>query len=288
MRCKLCDSNSSVKGKYIDELKVMNCRNCGLVFIDMPVNEIMLKYLYNEDYFIKRKKYFFENIIVDPEKGQKNKNIGDFAEVLQLLQDLVPQHGRLLDVGCGIGIFLKMAQENNWHVTGIDISPFASRYAKEVFNLDVHEGSLTNLHFPPASFDVATMWDILEHLADPMTEIEEIGRILKKGGMLFLNTPNEESLLRVLAHLLYKMSFGSFRYPVRKLYHIYHLYYFNSSTLTKMLENTGFKILSMKKKPIPLVKVRGSRVEKAIVKTLSLFESLLKKEYELFIVAQKL
>ena len=111
--------------------------------------------------------------------------------------------------------------------------------------------------------------------------------MLKKGGVLLLNTPNEESLPRLFANLFYKMSFGRFRYPIKKLYHIYHLYYFSPHTLTKMVESMGLKILLFKRKNIPLVKARGLGVEKAIVKILSSFERPLGREYELFLIAQK-
>lgn len=288
MKCKLCNSDSAIKEKYhIDGFKVLNCKNCGLVFLDIMINGKKLEDLYCKDYYKERKEYYFDNIIANPQIGKRNKNIDDFDEGLKMLRDLFPQRGKILDVGCGIGIFLEMARRDNWHVTGVDISPFASRYAKEVFGINAYQGSLNKLKFLSESFTAVTMWDIVEHFTDPLIEIKEISRILKKGGVLLLNTPNEESLPRVFADLLYKMSFGRFRYPVKKLYHIYHLYYFNPYTLTKIVESMGLKILTFKKRNIPIVKARGFRFEKAIVKILSSIERPLGREYELFLIAQK-
>ncbi len=68
---------------------------------------------------------------------------------------------------------------------------------------------------------------------------------------------------------------------------MYHLYYFNVFALTNILEGAGFKVLFLRRQPIPVVKARGSRAEKAIVKILSLTEKVVGREYELFVVAQK-
>lgn len=286
VKCNLC--HSAVEEKYsLDEFRVMTCVDCGLVALDVPHEEGLAEALYGEDYYQKRKEYFFENVITDPEKGRENDNIVEFAEALALMGDLAPQRGNLLDVGCGIGVFLRMAREDNWHVKGVDISHFACRYARDLLGLEVLQGSLADINLAPESIDFVTMWDALEHLADPAAELKEIGRVLRRGGFLLLNTPNEDGLLRLLACALYKVSLGSLRYPVRKLYHIYHLYYFNASTVSRMLHGSGFRILSFKKKPIATVKARGSTLEKAIVRAFTPLERLLKREYELFIIAQK-
>lgn len=281
MKCNLCHSEKEEKYR-LDRFKVMGCRNCGLVSLDQ-----MLEEKYDESYYSERKEYFFENIIADPKNGKMNQNINDFSEGLQLVRKLSPEGKRLLDVGCGVGIFLNMARKENWEVTGVDVSSFATQYAREHFGLDARQGRLADLNLPSESFDVVTMWDTFEHVADPAVELTEIRRILKKGGILLLDTPNEESLLRVLAQALYKVSFGGFSYPVKKLYHMYHLYYFTPSTLTKMVERTGFEMVVLKKKSIPAVKARGSRAEKTIVKALSLAERLSGREYELFAVCAK-
>jgi 2-polyprenyl-3-methyl-5-hydroxy-6-metoxy-1,4-benzoquinol methylase len=281
MKCNLCHSEKEEK-YHLDRFKVMSCRNCGLVSLGEMLEEV-----YDEKYYSERKEYFFENIIADPQNGKKNQNIDDFAEGLRLIRDLAPDGKDLLDVGCGVGIFLNMARKEKWEVTGVDVSTFATQYARDEFGLDARQGRLTTLALPPESFDVVTMWDTFEHVADPALELKEIRRILKKGGILLLDTPNEESLLRVLAQLLYKMTLGRFRYPVKKLYHMYHLYYFNPSTLTRMVESAGFEVVILKKKTIPSVKARGSQAEKALVKALSLAEKLSGREYELFTVVRK-
>lgn len=243
--------------------------------------------LYDEEYYQRRKEYFFRNVVVDPEQGRENSNIQEFGEALKHLAELAPSRGQLLDVGCGIGIFLSLARKDHWQVMGVDVSHFACRYAQEVFGVDAHQGDLRAIGFPSGRFDCVTMWDTLEHLQDPLAMLGESGRLLKSGGYLLLNTPNEEGLLRVLARALYEGSFETFQYPVRKLYHIYHLYYFTEAVLRNVLEQSGFRILRLKKKPIAAVKARGTWWEKAIVKALAPLEILVGREYELFVLAQK-
>ena len=286
MECKLCGSDAEERYN-IDDFKVICCGTCGLVFLNIVDNPMELEKVYSKDYFEERREYFFENKIADPEKENTNENIDDFSKSLDLIRHFSPHGKDLLDVGCGIGIFLSMARKENWIVSGVDISPYAIQSAKKLFNLNVHQGPLQELKLRSESFDVVTMWDSLEHMVDPVAELKEVCRILRKGGILLLDTPNERSLLRVIAQMFYKISFGTLNYPLKKLYHRYHLFYFSPSVLKKMMDVAGYDVLTLRKKPIPLIKARGSGVEKVIVKFLSLFERILGREYELFIVAQK-
>ena len=111
--------------------------------------------------------------------------------------------------------------------------------------------------------------------------------LLRSDGYLFLNTPNEAGLLKVLAALCYKGSFGMVRYPVQKLYHIYHLFYFTERNMPQLLSRAGFDTIQVRKSLIPIVKARGSRLEKGVVWTLSWFERLLGMEYQLSVIARK-
>lgn len=289
MLCNLCSSNRIYKKFSLREFDVLRCKKCSLVFLSNIPNEEGLKELYSSNYYRDRGEYYFNNIVSNPENGKNNENIeASFSLGLKRLNFLKPERGRLLDVGCGLGIFLAMAKMENWDACGIDISPYAVKYAKERFSLEVYNSSsLKDVAFPPKSFDVITLWDSLEHFPDPLNQFKEIHKVLKDDGLVMLDIPNEKSLLRVMARCLYVMTGRTFTYPVRKLYHNYHLYYFDPHAIEILLNKVGFKMLSIERKNIPIVKARGSSLEKGLVKFLSYLERILGMEYELLILAKK-
>lgn len=99
--------------------------------------------------------------------------------------------GRLLDVGCSTGVFLdEMRRQPGWNVAGVEPVAPAATYAAERFGLDVFHGTLLDAAYAEASFDVVTMWDVLEHVADPSAYVRETWRILKPGGWLVLKVPD--------------------------------------------------------------------------------------------------
>ena len=271
----------------METLTVVRCGTCGLVFLDSAEDETELQGLYTEQYYRERKDYYFGNTVADPAKGEENENIEEFAEGLHNLRRLSPEGKRLLDVGCGVGVFLRMARQDHWQVTGADISSFAAKYGQEQFGLDIRQGTLRSLALPPEAVGVVTMWDLIEHVSDPVAELREAARVVKAGGYLLVNTPNEGALLKILARISYGLSFGLVSYPVRKLYHIYHRHYFGAKTLARALEEAGFEVTEILRSNIPLVKARGSHLEKAIVGMFCALERALKREYQLMLIARK-
>ena len=144
-----------------------------------------------------------------------------------------PDRGRrLLDVGCYIGIFLEIAQERGWEAWGIEPSHWAVGEARSK-GLRVVEGTLDDVHLAEESFDVITMWDVIEHLIDPMRELRESHCLLKKGGLICIHTMNIESPLARLmgSHWPWLMEM--------------HLCYFSPRTLGEMLRKAGFSAAKM-------------------------------------------
>jgi len=284
-KCKLCGSAKKKLRYSIDSYDVVECNGCGVVFVDLH-KDFNVSNLYSSDYYIERQEYYLKNSIVDPIYGFENPNIIDFKEGLELVESF-KHTGRLLDVGCGMGIFLSMAKEKGWEVFGVDVSDYAISFARKKFGLNCFTGKLKNANFPDKYFEVITLWDAVEHFENPLEELEEIKRILTDDGIILFDTPNVESLMRLIAHWTYRATGGLFKYPVRKLYHQFHLYYFSPRTLRMLLDKAGFEIIEMKKKTIPITKARGNRLEKLIVKCLSAFEKAMNREYELFVIARK-
>jgi 2-polyprenyl-3-methyl-5-hydroxy-6-metoxy-1,4-benzoquinol methylase len=284
-KCKLCDSLKKKVIYSVDGFNVVECAGCGVVFLDLHKN-INVSNLYSSNYFLERQEYYLKNSIVDPIHGCENPSIRDFREGLKILETYKPS-GKLLDVGCAMGIFLAMARERGWEVSGVDISDYAIRFAMERFGIDCFAGYLKDANLPDRYFDVITLWDVLEHFENPLEELKEVKRILTDDGIILFDTPNIDSLMRLFAHWTYKITGGLLKYPVKKLYHQFHLYYFSPKTLRMLLDKAGFEIIEMRKKTIPITKAKGNKLEKLIVKGLSLLEKAMNREYELFVVAKK-
>ncbi len=143
--------------------------------------------------------------------------------------------GRWLDVGCAAGVFLHRFQRAQapgaWELHGVEPNPQAAEVARSRYGLQVITGTLEQAAYPDASFDVVTLWDVLEHLHDPLDSLNEIRRILKPGGVLALRVPNLDSWD---AHLFGRYWAGL--EPPR------HLYVFAPATLTRLLEKAGFQV----------------------------------------------
>ena len=138
--------------------------------------------------------------------------------------------GRLLDVGCHTGIFLEVARRAGWEACGVEPSRWSADRAR-ARGLQVVDGTLAAAELPEGSFDVVTMWDVVEHLADPLAELRRARRLLRPGGLLALSTMNVEAWFpRLLGR----------RWP---WYMQMHLYYFTPRTLGRMLERAGFRMV---------------------------------------------
>ncbi len=142
--------------------------------------------------------------------------------------------GKLLDIGCYTGFFLELARDNGWEVEGLDPSNWASEYARKNFGLKVQSNLIENMDFPENNFDVITMWDVIEHLTNPIIALKKIQKILKSDGVFILTTylmdSWEAKLLKSKYPFLMKM----------------HLIHFTRKTLNYALEESGFEVLEIR------------------------------------------
>lgn len=104
--------------------------------------------------------------------------------------------GRILDIGCASGFFLQHAKEANWDIAGIEPSEVLYTKAREVLGptAEIQCTTLQLSHLPLLSFDVVTLWDVLEHVPNPVDFLRLAGSFLKAGGYLFANVPNLDSI----------------------------------------------------------------------------------------------
>lgn len=134
----------------------------------------------------------------------------------------------LLDVGCGDGKFLALAQQMGWTVTGLEPDPSAARNARAK-GIMVIEGDISALANQVACFDVITCSHVIEHVHDPVAVLQAMHRLLKPGGSLWIETPNIDSL----GHAYFAESWRGLEPPR-------HLVLFNHDSLNSILYKVGF------------------------------------------------
>lgn len=212
----------SASGGIMGTQQIVRCRSCGLIYVNPRVKQETVSEAYSEA---------VDELYISQETGR----IQTFEKCLRIVEEYAPQKGKILDVGCAAGFFLHTAKQHGWEPYGVEPSRWMAEWGNERFGLSILPGFLKEAKYENNQFDAVTMWDVLEHTPDPMSELAETNRILKPGGILVINFPNIGSKLARLAG--------------RRWWFILsvHLYHFTPQTITRMLELNGFEVLSIRR-----------------------------------------
>jgi SAM-dependent methyltransferase len=154
---------------------------------------------------------------------------------------------RLLDVGCSNGSFISAAQSLGIRAAGVEPSAAPAQAAK-ASGLVVHQGVLQDIHLPESSLDVVTLFEVIEHLKDPLSLFRECHRILRKGGLLVIRTGNTDSWT---AHCR-KDRWEYFSISE----HGGHVSFFNPVSMGKLAERSGFSVERLKKNRVSFYQKR--------------------------------
>ena len=223
--CPLCDSpeikQNYTINKYNPQFKVDRCSACGFMFMNPRFSMHLVKNLYNEDYYSGNAEYSYYD-----ERDAETYSRFVWERRIKKIRQYV-QTGNFLDVGCAFGGLLKTASEY-FTPFGIEISKYSGSRAKALFGENIHIGSLSDHHFKHSFFSVITMIELLEHVNDPIPAVTECYNLLKKGGLLIIQTANMDGLQ---AKIL-KEKYGYFMPG--------HFSYFTKSNLEDLLRKTGF------------------------------------------------
>ena len=170
------------------------------------------------------------------------------ASAFELIRDLTGKTGgRFLEIGCAGGWLLKAAGEAGWKARGVEISKEAAEFAAKKLGLEVFCGSLNEATFPPESFDVIYMADVLEHVPDPVGFSVELRRIVAPQGYVVVCGPTAlNALWRRLGMFFYGL-FGKTRSIASAPYHLFE---YTPRTLKRLFESVGFETVHLRKTKI--------------------------------------
>lgn len=243
--CPIC--NSSMTSKVFDAVDhfstkesfpIYDCKSCGFRFTNnFPTDDSIGRYYDSPDYIshsdsktglINRLYHFFRKHMLKKKVNLVSK------QVVPRQKDNI----RILDIGSGTGYFLNAAKEKGYTVTGIEKDTNAREYAISTFGLDIKdEQSLWDIE--NESYDVITLWHVLEHMENLNEVVAKIKSILKPDGIMILALPNHNS------HDAKKYEGYWAAYDVPR-----HLWHFTPQTVEKMLSKHQFNIIKQKTMPL--------------------------------------
>ena len=268
--CPLC-GNDKHKIVFDIEPPLVKCEQCSFMFLN-PQPRVEHQQFFDETYYdgssTKKSNEDNEDVL---EAEKVAVRLESCQAVVDRVERCLPEPGSWLDIGCGPGFLLSQARDRGWQCTGLDSSPFAPQFARERFGLDdVNTGLIEDVDFKGKTFDVISMQHVIEHLYEPVPTMREIIKLLKPGGILYLETPD--------------ISSGSALLDGADWLHIKipeHVLYFSQDTLERLMQELDCEVLNVSK-PVPGSGLMNSlcggkeRAKRfyAVAKKLPLFEAL--------------
>lgn len=199
----------------IDQL--VRCRGCGLQYVNPRLAGDLILSGYTEG--------------DDPTYvSQLEARERTFAASLDEIERAAGGKGRLLDIGTAAGAFVAAATKRGWQAEGCEPNAWLAEWGRKHYGITIRQGSLFDQPYETESFDVITLWDVIEHTPDPSAVLERCRALLKPGGILVVNYPDIGSwIARVLGRRwLFLTSV--------------HLHYFDRRTIRVILEKTGYSV----------------------------------------------
>ena len=158
---------------------------------------------------------------------------------------------KVLDIGCGGGLFLSMLKQEGAEVIGIELSDSRAQYAKTRHNLEIHKHPIESDFWQEGytnHFDAVTLWDVIEHVNYPVQTLQCAANVLKQGGLLLIDTPARDSFYHRFGEITYRLSGGRFPTFLNAMYssHLFgHKQIFSTTEMKALLEAIGLEIVEL-------------------------------------------
>jgi 2-polyprenyl-3-methyl-5-hydroxy-6-metoxy-1,4-benzoquinol methylase len=222
--CPLCDRAPVEFAVDYQGFHLCRCPECGLQFQNPRLTfEDLAEKVYTEAYC---------------PGHEESTNDRAYTRQLENFEKFVGRKGSVLDVGCGNGSFLLFADANGWQPFGADI-----RLSPETKNLTcpLWEGRLPEIDFGGATFDVIRFNHVIEHLQNPLVELERCKSLLNPGGIVFIGVPNLAGLSPRIKSLQSRLGLKGKRW--RHYAATHHLFFFTARTLRALVERAGYSVV---------------------------------------------
>jgi SAM-dependent methyltransferase len=213
------------------ECEIWRCGQCSLVFpnpMPVPVKGVGQHYELDADH------YFQHHDLEGKAQGAR--------AMMTRAEQLTEGKGKILDIGAGRGELLRAACEAGWSAVGIEPSASFAEYAARYSGAEIKREPLEQCNFPDAIFDVVVLSAVLEHVYNPDEIIKEIARILRPGGALFLDVPNEQGLYFRVGNLYQRLRGRDWTVNLAPTFEPFHVFGFNAGALRKLVAKHGFTV----------------------------------------------
>lgn len=232
--CPLCGSaDGTTLCTERGAIGVKQCSTCSLIYTSPRVREPEAVYWGDHEKYVAEAKLIFAG------KALHHRD-PNYLEELKLIEAHMPEKGRLLDVGCNMGMLLRLARARGWDTVGVEPSPALHRIATERLELTVHNCFLDGLpETEESSFDVVALSDVFEHVTEPLPFLRTAARFLRAGGLLYVKVPNARwNILKQQASELLGRGVSPDTWDSYE-----HVVHYTEPTLRAMLKAGGFEPL---------------------------------------------
>src|SRR5690242_2756743 len=185
---------------------------------------------------------------------QLQANARKFNHQVEVLKKHLPvQKTRVLDIGCGGGLFLSLLQQQGAEVMGIELSDSRAQYASTKHGLEIHKQPIESDFWQKGyanDFEAVTLWDVIEHVNYPFQTLQCAVNVLKTGGVLLIDTPCRDSFYHQMGELTYRLSGGRFPTFLNAMYssHAFgHKQIFSTAEMKELLKSCGLEVVQLQK-----------------------------------------
>jgi len=280
MNCPHCGTHGShyveVFGDNLDK-----CAHCGLVYLTpAPTQAEMVRRHQSKEYA--EHPYFTAG-----EQAAETRGLPVHEIVLSKLIALLPQGGRLLDVGAGTGDFLNYAAKH-FGVDAVEASPYLADRIRKRIACQVFEGPFENYEVREP-YDAVVLMDIIEHAADPRRLLRKAYDTLRPGGILAITTIDSDCLLYRMGPVVEWVSRVNrkAKYVLERIFCYQHNWYFNGEVLGDLVAQSGFQIVEHEGFEFPLNRLKESVMILAGLRVLYEMHKILGPKTEQLLIARK-
>jgi SAM-dependent methyltransferase len=286
-RCPICGDDDPKLRYQITRFQVLTCQACTQIYLYPLLSPEEIREMFDQLYTsgegsVPELKSYYAYCYDDEPSNP-------LVQLYESWLDEIEKHhapGRILDVGCGTGLFLSAARRRGWEPFGIDDSEEATKHAREEFGLDVWVGDFKDFHAEDRRFDVITGWDILEHARKPLEVLYAMRSRLADSGIVALTTPNQRNIIDLVAGSFYRLSGGRATGYLEKFYIEQHFLYYTPDTLAQALVRGGFEVASIAQEGTDLRRLSLSPFMRAVLESLFLVARVTGLQTRLFAIGR--